>query len=148
MDIKENTVEAASGRSERFSEATRYAHATVDYAGLVVWSVISRSSKAIKDSTLAMVMPIARNVCAPFGKIKDKMSAILGAKGYDDDKITDIIERIRTLEERLIFLEKHGVRLAGEPEYRTKKKELDEERKGLLDLIVEENKELRKMLNV
>jgi len=39
------------------------------------------------------------------------------------------------------------VRLAESGEHQKKKKELDDERRGLLALIVEENKELKSLLN-
>jgi len=146
--MRKETMKTESGRSDAFSEARKYAHATVDYTGLVFWSIIEKSSAAIKGSTLGMVMPVARNVCKPFASIKGKMTSIFGDKAYVDENIGQIVEKIRTLEERLAFLEKHGVRLVERPDFAKKKKELDEERKELLNLIVQENKRLREMLNV
>lgn len=146
--MRNEPMNTESSKSDRFGEARRYAHATVEYTGLVFWSIISRSSTAIKDSTLGMVMPVAKNACEPFVSIKDKMTTIFGDKAYVDEKIGEIVERIRMLEERLAFLEKHGVRLVERPDFAKKKKDLDEERKQLLNLIVQENKRLREMLNV
>ncbi|GAH13491.1 unnamed protein product, partial [marine sediment metagenome] len=138
--MRKNTMSTESSRSDTFSEAKKYGYATVEYTGIVIWSIIERSGAAIKDSTLGMVMPVARNVCKPFVTIKGKMTSISGDKAYVDEKIGQIVERIRTLEERLAFLEKHGVRLIERPDFAKKKKELDEERKELLNLIVQENK--------
>lgn len=145
--MRNEPMNTESSKSDRFGEARRYAHATVDYIGLVMVGMIRRSSTAAKDSTMGIVTPIGRNLSRPFVGIKDMASSIFRGKAYVDQRFVSIIERIRMLEERLDFLEKHGIRLASGPEYQKKKKELDDERKGLLDLIVEENKRLRQMVN-
>ena len=146
--MRKNTMKTESGRSDTFSEAKKYGHATVEYIGLVMVGMIRRSSTAAKDSTMGIVTPIGRNLSRPFVGIKDMASSIFRGKAYVDQRFVSIVERIRTLEERLAFLEKHGVRLAERPDFAKKKKELDEERKELLNLIVQENKRLREMLNV
>ena len=146
--MRKKTMKTKLRSSDTFSEARKYSRATVEYTGLVIWSIIERSGTAIKGSTLGMVMPVTSNVCEPFVSIKGKMATILGDKAYVDQKIGDIVERIRMLEERLGFLEKHGVRLVERPDFAKRKKELDEERKELLNLIVQENKRLREMLNL
>jgi len=139
--------------SNTFHEAVKGAHATVEYAGLVSWSIISRSSTAIMDGTSKITESVGRNVTEPFFAIKKKIRKVFGEKmyvdvnkAYVDVKIKDIEETIKRLEQRLAFLEKHGVRIAGEAEYQKMKKELDDERKGLIDMIVEENKQLRTLL--
>ena len=140
--------------SDTFHEAVKAAHATVEYAGLVSWSIISRSSTAIKDEILKIAIPVGRNAIEPFSAIKNKIRKAFGKKMYVgdykmyvDEKVRGIEETIKRLEQRLAFIEKHGLRIAGEPEYQKKKKELDDERKGLINMIVEENKRLRELLN-
>ena len=66
----------------------------------------------------------------------------------DNEAIRRIEERIAIIEEKLADLEKHGLRIAETGKYQTKHKDLDEERRGLLALIVEENKELKSLLDI
>lgn len=145
--MKTNTKKNKSHKSDKFHKAVKYTHSTVDYAGLVTWSIITRCSNAVKSSTLKVVRPVARNATEPFMDMKIKKRKLFGKKVDVDERIKEIKETILQLEERLAFLEKHGVRIFKEGDFHKKKKELDEERKGLLNLIVEENKRLRGLLN-
>ena len=71
-----------------------------------------------------------------------------GENAPDNEAIRRVEERISIIEEKLADLEKRGLRLAETGEHQTKKKELDDERRGLLALIVEENKELKSLLDI
>ena len=124
--------------------AMRGARAVIDYTGLVVLSVVSRSGSAITK----MGKRIVRNMADPFVAIKSKSLKVGGGKKVLSSEATQHIEgRIATIEKRLASLEKHGARSAASGEYQKKHKELDNERRGLLALIVEENKELKSLLN-
>jgi len=131
--------------SDTFYEAVKSIHATVEYMGLVSWSIISRGSTAIIDGVQKITETVTRNACKPFEDITHVTRTIFGKKAYVDEKIKSIEETIKKLEERLAFLEKYGVRIS-ERDYQEKKKELDKERKEILSLIVEENKRLRDLL--
>lgn len=146
--MKKNTKKNKSQKSDKFHKAVKYTHSTVNYAGLITWSIITRCSNAVKSSTLKAVRPVARNATEPFMAMKIKKQKLFGKKVDVDERIKEIKETILQLEERLAFLEKHGVRIFEEGDFHKKKKELDEERKGLLNLIVEENKRLRGLLNI
>ena len=146
-------IDAEQNELSAFDEAVKVTHATVEYAGLVSWSIISRSSAAIIDEILKITEPVGRNAVEPIFAIKSKIRKAFGKKMYAgdyriyvDEKVKGIEETIKRLEERLAFLEKHGVRIAGAPGYQKMQKELDDERKGLMDMIVEENKKLRALL--
>ena len=141
-------METEQGGSDSLGVSIKGAQAAVDYTGLVVWSILTRSSCAIKDEVLKIGERVGPNMAEPFIAIRNKIRKGFGKKGpVYYEKIKHIEERISMLEERLAFLEKHGVRIAGTTGYHKKKKELDAERKGLLDMIVEENKKLRGLLN-
>jgi|GEM_PF-1243982 len=142
----EKSMNSKQNESDTFHEAVKGANATLDYIGLVSWSIISRGSTAIIDGVQKITETVTRNVCKPFEDITHVTRATFGKKAYVDEKIKGIEETIKRLEERLAFLEKHGVRIP-EKDYQEKKKELDKERKDLLSLIVEENKRLRNVLN-
>ncbi|MBW1794568.1 MAG: hypothetical protein JRF30_03290 [Deltaproteobacteria bacterium] len=140
--MRKNTMKTKSGRSDTFSEARKYGHATVEYIGLVSWSIVERSGVAIRDSTLKIAMPVARNVFEPFVSIKSKTETLFEKKKYVSKKIKSIEEKMSQIEERLALLEKYGVRLP-EKAIRPEKREIDKETKALLRQIVEANKLLR-----
>jgi hypothetical protein len=139
MNTKEN-------RSDTFHEAIKRSHATLEYMGLVSWSIISRGSTAILDEVQKLAETLGRNASEPLFALKNGIERALSKSVNVDEKIKGIEETIKRHEERLAFLEKYGAR-ASEGDYREKKKELDNERKEILSLIVEENKRLRDLLN-
>jgi len=135
--------------SDALDKAMRGTRATLDYSGLLAWSVLSRSGCAIKKNTSKMGKRIGRNMADPFIAINRKFRKGADREDPPDtEAIRRIEERIAIIEEKLVDLEKHGVRIAKTGEYQTKHKELDEERRGLLALIVEENKELKSLLDI
>ncbi len=143
--IKE--METEQDGPDTLSTAIRGTRAAIDYTGLVTWSILSRGSCAIKDEILKIGGRVGPNAAEPFIAVKNMIRKGFGKqKGPVYEEMKRIEERISVLEERLIFLEKHGVRIAETPDYQKKQKELDEERRGLLSLIVKENKELRTLL--
>jgi len=152
MDMKK-AINPKKNESDTFHEAVKVANATVEYAGLVSWSIISRGSISIMNGIFKIIEPVGGDAAEPFFAIKKKIRKAFGKKIfvgdykiYVDEKVKGIEETIRRLEGRLAFLEKHGVGIAGAPEYVKKKKELDDERKGIIEKIVEENKRLRELL--
>jgi len=146
MDMA-RSMNPKQNESDTFHEAIKRSHATLEYMGLVSWSIISRSSTAIIDGVQKITETVERNAAEPFFALKYGIGKAFSKKAYVDEKIKSIEETIKKLEERLAFLEKYGVRIS-ERDYQEKKKELDKERKEILSLIVEENKRLRELLNV
>ena len=142
--IKDTEIE--QGGSDTLGAAIRGAQAAMDYTGLVTWSILSRGSCAIKDEVLKIGGRVGPNAAEPFIAIGKNIRKGFRRKGPVSEEVKRIEERISMLEERLAFLEKHGLRIAETPDYQKKQKELDEERRGLLGLIVKENKELRALL--
>jgi len=129
--------------------AMRGTRAVLDYSGLLAWSILSRSGCAIKKNTSKIGKRIGRNMADPFIAINRKFRKGANREDApDNEAIQRIEERIAIIEEKLVELEKRGVRIAETGEYQQKQKELDEERRGLLALIVEENKELKSLLDV
>ena len=139
-------METEQGGSDSLGVSIKGAQAAVDYTGLVVWSILTRSSCAIKDEVLRIGGRVGPNAAEPFIVLRKKIRKGFRGKGPVSDEIKRIEERISMLEERLVFLEKHGIKIAETPDYQKKKKTLDKERRGLLGLIVKENKELRALL--
>jgi len=131
---------------EGLQKAAKYGHSTVDYLGLVSWSIISRCSKAAKESFLRITRPVAKNATEPFICIKQKTRQLLGKKAYVDERTTKIEERILQLEERLAELEKYGVRLSKKRAKSEEKRAITEEKREVLRMIVNENKRLRAYL--
>ncbi len=141
-------MESKSDDSDALDTAMRGAMAVIDYSGLVAWSILSRSGCAIKKSASKMGKRVGRNLADPFMSTKRTTRKDMGGKGALNSGTTRHIEgRIAIIEERLANLEKHGVKMTETGEYQKKHKELDDERRGLIALIVEENKELKSLLN-
>ena len=133
--------------SDTLDAAVRGAMAVIDYSGMVVWSVLSRSGCTIKKNTSKMAKHMGRNMADPLIAVNKKFRKGANSEdALDNEAIRGIEERIAVIEEKLADLEKHGVKIAQTGEYQKKHKELDEERRGLLALIVEENKELKSLL--
>ena len=135
--------------SDALDTAMRGTRAVIDYSGLLAWSILSRSGSAIKKNASKMGKHIGRNMADPFIAVNKKIRK--GADREDapsSEAIRLIEERIAIIEEKLADLEKHGVRMAETGEYQKKHKALDDERRGLLALIVEENKELKSLLDI
>ena len=142
-------MKTKQNNSDALDTAMRGARAVIDYSGLLGWSILSRTGCAIKKNTSKMGKRIGRNMADPFIAIKKKNRKGTDMKDApDSEAIRRIEERIAIIEEKLADLEKHGVRIAEPGEYQKKHKELDEERRGLLALIVEENKELKSLLDI
>ncbi|HIJ19447.1 MAG TPA: hypothetical protein HPP58_00215 [Deltaproteobacteria bacterium] len=142
MKTKQDDSDALKGT------AIRGAKAVVDYSGLLVWSFLYRTGCAIKKQSSKMGKEIGRNAATPFVAIKKQVRKEVRREGAPAGEATERMEkRIAIIEERLADLEKHGVKIVETQGYQKKHKELDEERRGLLALIVEENKELKAQLN-
>lgn len=129
-----------------FQKAAKYSHSTVDYLGLVSWSIVTRCSNAAKDSFLRITRPVAKNAVEPFVCAKQKTRQLLSRKAYDSERIKKTEERILQLEKRLAMLEKHGVRLSRKGVQTEEKTAIDEETRAILHMIVEDNKRLKALL--
>ena len=142
-------MKAKQNDSDALDTAMRGIRAVLDYSGLLAWSILSRSGCAITKNTSKMGKRIGRNVADPFIAVNKKFRKGSDREDApDNEAIRRIEERIAIIEEKLADLEKHGLRIAETGKYQTKHKDLDEERRGLLALIVEENKELKSLLDI
>jgi len=139
--MKHNTT-----TDDGFQKAAKYGHSTVDYFGLVSWSIINRCTNVGKEAFLRMARPVAKNVADPFTGIKQKTRQLSGRKAYADERIMKVEKRILQLEERLAELQKHGVRVSKKRVQSEVSKAIDGETRAVLRTIVEDNKRLRKLL--
>ena len=134
-----------SRRSNNFHKVVKYTRSTIDYAGIVSWSILSRLCDGIKVSVLKMDGPMFKNATELFIDKRHKTRKSVSKNAYVDEKINKIEETILQLKERLVFLEKYGVQLSKKGVALGGKKEIDEEKKAILRQIVEENKYLREI---
>jgi hypothetical protein len=125
-----------------FNETGKYTYATVEYAGLVSYSVLKSGGTVVNDGIQKIISPVASAICWPFAVIKDKTSVIFRS-GEQQEKIKGLEEKLMEIEKRLAFIERHGVVSALEGAHGKKEKRLDEERRGVLQAILEANKLLR-----
>lgn len=137
---------------EKAQKKLGYTVSAIDYFGLVSWILISRTSNTI----LKAGNSFAKNILEPFNTVKrksNKKKVGLSKSNIQDqsniqnqEKILKLESTISKLEKRLSFLEQHGVTLSGKTEYKTEKKEINNEKKALLRMLVEENRQLKKTI--
>jgi len=129
-----------------FQKAAKYSHSTVDYFGLVSWSIITRCSNAGKEAFLRIARPVAKKILDNFTGNKQKTRQLSRTNAYADKRTMKIEKRMLQLEERLAVLEKHGVRVSKKGVQSKVKKAIDGETRAVLRTIVEDNKRLRTLL--
>ena len=125
-----------------FNETGKYTYATVEYAGLVSYSVLKSGGTVVNDGIQKIISPVASAMCWPFAVIKDKTSVIFRSK-EQREKIKSLEEKLMEIEKRLAFIERHGVVPGLERVPGKREKRLDEERRSVLQAILEANKRLR-----
>jgi hypothetical protein len=125
-----------------FSETGKYTYATVEYAGLVSYSMLKNGGMVVKVNLRKITMPVTAAIYWPFANIKDKAGVIFRSKKHEE-KIRGLEEKLMEIERRLAFIERHGVVSALEGVPGKREKRLDEERRGVLQAILEANKLLR-----
>jgi hypothetical protein len=121
--------------------AGKYIPGTIEYAGRVVCSAADRGGAATKKCLVKVFQPVGAAVARPFVFVKDKAKNIFPVQVRYDEDIKNISEKIMTIEERLTYIEKHGVVLKGEAA--GEKKTMSREQNLLLKMILAENKLLR-----
>jgi len=125
-----------------FNETGKYTYATVEYAGLVSYSVLKSGGTVVNDGIQKIISPVASAMCWPFAVIKDKTSVIFRSREHGE-KIKSVKEKLMEIEKRLAFIERHGVVPGLERVPGKREKRLDEERRSVLQAILEANKRLR-----
>ncbi|SLM32744.1 Putative DNA-binding protein [Desulfamplus magnetovallimortis] len=143
----------------KFYSRMTYSISAVEYLGLVSKSLMVKGNRSLKKFGWAAI----DGVTAPFARIKKRSvsNKKLYSTPYDilhldhpalrnGNKLSDLEASISRLEERLAQLEKRGIAISGnhqkQPETAEKeKKEINEEKRAILRMLVNENKQLRKM---
>lgn len=125
-----------------FHETGKYTCATVEYAGLLSYSIVKRGGLLVTGSLQTVAGPVVRAVTRPFGVVWDKTSGIFTDRAQKE-KIRGLEEKIAELEQRLLNIEKHGVVLAAADSQQKKEKDLDEVKRYVLQQILQETKSVR-----
>ncbi|CAN2043136.1 magnetome protein Mad18 [Candidatus Magnetomoraceae bacterium gMMP-1] len=127
-----------STKTNNMEDIFKYAQSTVDYTGMVTWSLATRSVNAVSK-------------VINFSKFKKKKKKIKKSikkrfileRQYDDKQVKELEEKLSIMEKRLAQLEKRGIRSSGKGLKTEKKKQLNNEQKGLLHQIMQDNKRLK-----
>ncbi len=127
-----------------FNETGKYTCATVEYAGLVSYSMIKKGGIVEKVSLRKITMPVKAAICWSFAVVGGKAGVIFRSNEHDE-KIKSLEEKLMEIEKRLAFIEEHGVVPGLEPGKKEKGLEVEEERRIVLQAILEANKLLREM---
>ena len=123
-----------------FHETGKYTCATVEYAGLFSYSIVKRGGSLATSGAWRVTRPVAKVVTRPFGFVWDKTSGIF-TSNKEKEKIRVLEEKLMDLEQRLDALEKDGVVLAAAASQ--VRKELDEDKRLVLQQILQETKSIR-----
>ena len=125
-----------------FHETGKYTCATVEYAGLLSYSLVKNGGICVAGGVRKITAPVAMAICWPYDFIKDKTSSVF--KRGPTENLKGLIERLAQIEERLAQIEKFGALPdSGKAAVMRKKKELNEGKRMVLKGILEETKSLR-----
>jgi hypothetical protein len=153
-------VDRGGTAAKQFLATGKYIPETIEYAGLIVYSLVDRGGTATKQCLVKVFQPVGSAAKRPFafvkGKVfqpvgsavsrpfvfvKDKAKSIFPAQFRYDEDIKNLLEKIMKVEDRLAYIEKHGMVLKGEAA--GEKKAVSKEKRQLLQVILAENKLLR-----
>ena len=125
-----------------FNETGKYTYATVEYAGLVSYSVLKSGGMLVNDGIQKIISPVASAICWPFAVMKDKTGVIFRSKEHEK-KIKSLTEKLAEVEERLAKIEKYGLIPVSEAVAMKKGRKLAEDKRLVLKEILEETISLK-----
>ena len=137
-------MKVLSSGFDTFNYTGKYTYATVEYAGLLSYSMVKRGGSLATYGVRKVTMPVAAAVCWPYDFIKKGTGSLLGGKKYEK-RITSLTEKLALIEERLAKIEKYGVIAGPEEPALRKRKQLAEDKRFVLKGILEETKALKDM---
>ena len=128
-----------------FNETGRYTYATIEYAGLLSFSMLKRGGSVVTGGVRKVTRPTAAVICWPYEFIKDKTGSVF-SKNRHRENIKSLTEKLARIEERLAKIEKYGVMAPSDgAEVARKKKALTDDKRFVLKGILEETKALKEM---
>ncbi len=146
---------SVGGGTQTLTMTLDYSCATLQFAGLVLYSYLKRGSGVIARPIERSVLPIMEKLR---GLYKGSAKRFLYKELSDMSKRLDALERrlyrledsaavkdaLEKIEERLQYLERHGIVAAKDGGLEVKGKKLTEDKLMLLRIIVSENIDLLK----
>ncbi|MBF0506193.1 MAG: hypothetical protein HQL09_05105 [Nitrospirae bacterium] len=148
-----------TGGAVDLDEVLGYSCASVEYAGLVLFSYIRRGGVIVLDPVERIASPVWSKAGAIYGRtarrLRDGLKKVIG-RGWDavkiqerldtiDKRLSDIEGSLATndaldrIEKRLAYLEKYGIMASKEGGLQVKGKKLTDDRLMMLKTIVKEN---------
>ena len=126
-----------------FNETGKYTYATVEYAGLVSYSVLKSGGTVVNDGIQKIISPVASAIYWPFAVVKDKAGVIFRSE-EQQEKIKSLEEKLAEVEERLAKIEKYGLIPVSEAVAMKKGKKLAEDQLLVLKEILDETISLKR----
>ena len=126
-----------------FYETGKYTYATVEYAGLLSFSMLKRGGVFVTAGVQKVTRPAATAICWPYDFIKDKTGSVFSKKGHKEN-LKSLTEKLARIEERLAKIEKYGV-VAAPVAVAAEKKKLSADKRFVLKGILEETKSLKEV---
>ncbi|MBF0328613.1 MAG: hypothetical protein HQL10_05610 [Nitrospirae bacterium] len=159
--MNENVAKMMTGGEAVMEDVLDYSCASVEYAGLVMYSYVKRGGRFALDPLEKVAFPVCSKVGAAYGwtlkGIQSGAGKISGlgriawpggaSKRLDAvekrlAEIDSLKELLAKIDERLDYIERHGIVASREGGLEVKGKKLDESRLMVLRTIVAENIDL------
>lgn len=157
--VSYSIVKKSYAASKRMFEAGKYARAAVEYSGLASYSVVKKGCTASKRMFLRVAGPTAWAVSRPFVVVKSQTAKVFRKIAPKKEALRDLEERLikienlgapgdlggklMKIEDRLAYLEKHGMTRTSQAAVPQKDKKLSEDKRFLLKEILQATKALK-----
>ena len=134
------------------TKTSDYSVAAFEYAGMVSFSYMKRSSLALKFGIIKIGQPVKRIASAPLNYCTqqiDKLGKVFKRKNEIEDRLIAIDDKLERIIRRLADIEKSGVvvaekqKLGKEKKQIIEKKQINEGNKMFFKAIADENIQLR-----
>jgi len=124
-----------------FKKSGKYTIATVEYMGLYTYSLMRRGSGVVVRGSKKSFVPVYNSIVSSYHHIKNKKFKT-GLKQAVSKRFTSIEQKIKQLEDKVIYIETHGITLESETssEQKKQKKVISSDKKQFLQAILNENK--------
>lgn len=157
--VSYSIVKKSYTASKRVFEAGKYTRAAVEYSGLVSYSVVKKGCTASKSMFLKVAGPTAWAVSRPFVVVKGRTVKVFRKITPKKEALRDLEERLTKIEnlgplgdlegklmkieDRLAYIEKHGVTSISKPAIPKKDKKISEDKRFVLQEILQATRALR-----
>nr|WCC90930.1 magnetosome protein Mad11 [Desulfobacteraceae bacterium] len=128
-------------KKNNFKTTGMYTLATFEYMGLLTYSLMKRSGNSVASGSKLMFVPVYQALKTSCLYVKEKATGSERKKVFLQ-QIKALENKINHLESKVLFLEKHGIKVKHDicNEKPKPKKEISSDKKSFLQAILNDNK--------